>query len=78
MVDQAAAENCFNDSLGLARTQNARSLELRAAMSLVRLWCIQGKHKEARDLLHPIYDLFTEGFNTADLKQAKALLEELK
>ena len=71
------AEACFNLALDIARKQSARSLELRAAMSLARLWQEQRKLQEARDLLAPIYDWFTEGFDTADLKDAKALLDEL-
>jgi predicted ATPase len=61
----------------MARGQQAKSLELRAAMSLSRLWQRQDKHSEAYDLLAPIYGWFTEGFDTADLQEAKALLEEL-
>jgi predicted ATPase len=61
----------------MAREQGAKSFELRAATSLARLWRDQGKHTEARDLLAPIYGWFTEGFDTRDLKEAKALLEEL-
>ena len=61
----------------MARQQQAKSWELRAAMSLARLWQQQGKRAEARDLLAPIYGWFTEGFDTADLQEAKALLEEL-
>ena len=60
-----------------ARRQQAKSLELRAAMSLARLWQQQGKRAEARELLAPIYGWFTEGFDTADLQDARALLEEL-
>jgi len=75
--DQVKAEGCFQESLALARTQSAKSLELRAAMSLSRLWQRQGKKTEARQLLAEIYGWFTEGFDTADLKAAKALLEEL-
>jgi predicted ATPase/class 3 adenylate cyclase len=71
------AEACFQQALDIARRQQAKSLELRAAMSLSRLWQRQGKHVEARELLAPIYDWFTEGFNTADLQEAKALLEML-
>jgi predicted ATPase len=63
--------------LDIARSQQAKSLELRAAMSLSRLWQRQGKRDEARELLAPIYDWFTEGFDTADLQEAKALLGEL-
>ena len=61
----------------MARRQQAKSLELRAAMSLSRLWQRQGKRAEAHELLAPIYGWFTEGFDTADLQEAKALLEEL-
>ncbi len=61
----------------MAREQGARSFELRAAMSLARLWRDQGKVSEACELLAPVYGWFTEGFDTRDLKEAKALLEEL-
>ena len=61
----------------IAQRQQAKSLELRAVMSLSQLWQQQGKKVEARQMLAEIYDWFTEGFNTADLKEAKALLEEL-
>ena len=61
----------------IARRQQAKSLELRAVMSLSRLWQRQGKRAEAYELLAPIYGWFTEGFDTADLQEAKALLEEL-
>jgi TOMM system kinase/cyclase fusion protein len=71
------AEACFHQALAVARRQQAKSLELRAAMSLARLWQQQGKRLEARALLAPIYGWFTEGFDTADLQEAKALLEEL-
>ncbi len=71
------AEVCFNKALEVARTQSAKSLELRAAVSLARLWQRQGKVSEARDLLAPIYNWFTEGFGMTDLKEAKALLDEL-
>jgi predicted ATPase len=73
----AEAEECFRQALALARHQQAKSLELRAAMSLARLWQQQGKRAEAYDLLAPIYGWFTEGFDTADLQEAKALLEAL-
>jgi len=63
--------------LDIARRQQAKSLELRAAMSLCRLWQCQGKCAEAPELLGPIYGWFTEGFDTADLQEAKALLEAL-
>src|SRR5262249_35802780 len=74
---QAEAEACFQQALDVARRQQAKSLELRAAISLARLWQQQGKRAEARDLLGPIYGWFTEGFDTADLQEAKALLEQL-
>ena len=74
---QAEAETCFQRALDVARRQEAKSLELRAAMSLARLWQQQGKRDAAHDLLAPIYGWFTEGFDTADLQEAKALLEEL-
>jgi predicted ATPase len=72
------AETCFQQALEVTRSQSARSLELRAAMSLSRLWQKQGKKDDARRLLAEIYGWFTEGFDTADLKQAKALLNELQ
>ena len=71
------AEQCFHYAIEIAHRQQAKSLELRAAMSLARLWQ-QGKRAEAYDLLAPIYSWFTEGFDTADLKDAKALLHELE
>jgi predicted ATPase len=71
------AEECFRQALDTARRQQAKSLQLRAAMSLSRLWQHQGKQEEARQLLAEIYDWFTEGFDTADLKEAKSLLEQL-
>ena len=73
----AEAERCFRQALDLAQRQGAKSLELRAAMSLSRLWQRQGKGAEAHELLAPVYGWFTEGFDTADLQEAKALLEEL-
>ena len=73
----AEAETCFQQALAVARHQGAKSLELRAAMSLSRLWQRQGKGAEAREPLAPIYNWFTEGFDTTDLQEAKALLEEL-
>ena len=73
----AEAESCFRQALEIARRQGAKSLELRAAMSLSRLWQQQGKRTEAHALLAPIYGWFTEGFDTADLQEAKALLAEL-
>jgi len=74
---QAEAEAHMRQALDIVRQQQAKSLELRAAMSLSRLWQRQGKRDEARELLAPIYGWFTEGFDTADLQEAKALLEEL-
>jgi class 3 adenylate cyclase/predicted ATPase len=75
--DLATVEGCFRDALAIARRQQSKLLELRAATSLARLWRGQGKHAEARDLLAPVYGWFTEGFDTQDLKDAKALLDEL-
>jgi predicted ATPase len=77
MTQQEEAEACFQWALDVARRQEAKSLELRAAMSLARLWQEQGKRAEALALLAPIYGWFTEGFDTADLQEAKALLAEL-
>ncbi len=71
------AEACYANALKVARSQSAKSWELRAATRLARLWHSQGKTTEARDLLAPVYGWFTEGFDTADLKEAKALLDEL-
>jgi predicted ATPase len=76
-AQQGAAEASFHQALTVARRQQAKSLELRAAMSLSRLWQQQGKRAEAYELLAPIYGWFTEGFDTADLQEAKALLEAL-
>ena len=75
--DAAKAEAYFERALAVARQQQAKSWELRAAMSLARLWRDQGKPQQARELLAPVYGWFTEGFDTLDLKEAKALLEEL-
>src|SRR6516165_4148243 len=75
--DATKAEGYFERALDVARQQQAKSWELRAAMSLARLWRDQGKVREARELLAPMYGWFTEGFDTRDLKEAKALLEEL-
>ena len=72
------AEEGFRLALTVARQQQAKSLELRAATSLARLWQHQGKRTEAYELLAPVYGWFTEGFDTADLQEAKALLEELE
>src|SRR5262245_8809580 len=74
---EARAGACFHQALDIARRQQARSWELRAAISLSRLWQQQGKWDEARRLLASIYGWFTEGFDTADLQEAKALLEAL-
>jgi predicted ATPase len=71
------AEACFLTAIEVARRQQAKSLELRAAMSLSRLWRQQGKRQEAHALLAEIYGWFTEGFDTKDLQEAKALTEEL-
>ena len=73
----AEAETCFRQALDIARQQQAKSWELRATMSLSRLWQRQGKRDAARQLLANVYGWFTEGFETADLWEAKALLEEL-
>ena len=75
--NQAEAEACFRQALDIARRQSAKSVELRAVMSLSRLWQQQGKKAEARQLLAEIYGWFTEGFDTKDLQEAKAMLEEL-
>ncbi len=75
--DLLQARAYFECALTVARTQQAKSLELRAAMSMARLWRDQGKPNEARDLLTPVYNWFTEGFDTLDLKEAKALLDTL-
>ena len=74
---QVEAEECFHNALAIARRQEAKSLELRAATSLARLWQQQGKTAEARELLAPVYNWFTEGFDTKDLQEAKMLIEEL-
>jgi class 3 adenylate cyclase/predicted ATPase len=76
--DAAKAEAYFERALAVARQQQAKSWELRAAMSMARLWRDQGKRNEARDLLAPVYNWFTEGFDTLDLKEAKTLLHELE
>jgi predicted ATPase len=75
--DAAESASWFQQAIDTARGQQAKSLELRAATSLARFWRDQGRHAEARDLLAPIYGWFTEGFDTADLKDAKALLDDL-
>jgi predicted ATPase len=74
---KAEAEACFHKALDIARHQQARSLELRAAVSLSRLWQGQGKRAAAHQLLLAIYDWFSEGFETTDLREAKVLLEAL-
>jgi predicted ATPase len=76
-ADAAQAEAYFNRALTVAREQQAKSWELRAAMSMARLWRDQGKRQQAHDLLAPVYGWFTEGFDTLDLKEAKALLGTL-
>jgi predicted ATPase len=75
--DAPKAEAYFEHALTVARAQQAKSWELRAAMSMARLWRDQGKRQQAHDLLAPIYGWFTEGFDTLDLQEAKALLNEL-
>jgi len=77
MEPHAEAEACFQHALEVARRQQAKSLELRAAMSLSRLWQRQGKRDEARQPLAEVYGWFAEGFDTADLQEAKVLLEDL-
>jgi predicted ATPase len=77
MCDEAAAEDSLHKALAVARQQSARFWELRAALDLARLWRDQGKRKEAHELLAPVYGWFTEGLDTRDLKEAKALLDEL-
>ena len=74
---EAEAEECFWRAIEIARRQSAKSLELRAVMSLSLLWQYQGKKEEARQMLAEIYGWFTEGFDTADLQEARVLLEEL-
>jgi predicted ATPase len=75
--DAAKAAAYFERALSVARKQQARSWELRAAMSMARLWRVQGKRDEARELLAPVYGWFTEGLDTLDLREAKALMEQL-
>ena len=74
--EREEAEAYFERALTIARAQQAKSWELRAAMSLARLWRDQGKRQQARELLAPTYGWFTQGFNTLDLREAKALLDE--
>jgi class 3 adenylate cyclase/predicted ATPase len=76
--NSAEAESCFQQAIAIAQNQSAKSWELRAAISLARLWQSQRKHKKAYDLLAPVYGWFTEGFDTADLQDAKALLDDLE
>ena len=76
--ETAEAAAWFQQAIDTARSQQAKSLELRAAMSLARLWCEQGRRAQARYLLAPVYGWFTEGFETADLREAKALLDDLR
>ncbi len=76
-IADCTPEDCFQEALDIARRQQAKSLELRAATSLARLWQSQDKRQDAYDLLAPVYGWFTEGFDTADLQEAKALLGEL-
>ena len=75
--DVAKTEAHFERALSVARQQQAKSWELRTAMSMARFWRDQGKRDEAHDLLAPVYGWFTEDFDTLDLKEAKALLDEL-
>jgi predicted ATPase len=77
-TDAAKAQAYLEHALAIARQQQAKSWELRSAMSMSRLWCDQGKRQQAHDLLAPVYGWFTEGFDTLDLNEAKALLEQLK
>jgi predicted ATPase len=75
--DVAQAEACFQQALAIARRQQAKSWELRTTMSLGRLWQRQGKREADCELLAPVYGWVTEGFDTADLREARALLEEV-
>ena len=75
--DPEAAEASLQTAIDIAQKQSAKSWELRAATSLARLWRDQGRQEEARNLLAPVYNWFTEGFGTPDLQAAKALLDEL-
>jgi predicted ATPase len=75
--DATKAEKYFGRALAVARKQQAKSWELRAAISMARLWRDQGKSQQARELLAPVYGWFTEGFDTLDLKEAKVLLDTL-
>ena len=75
--DRSGAEQHYRQAIAVAERQSAKLFELRASISLARLWRDQGKRAEARDLLAPIYGWFTEGFDAPDLKEAKSLLNEL-
>jgi predicted ATPase len=75
--DATKAEAYLERALAVARAQQAKSWELRVTMSMARLWCDQGKREEAHDILAPVYNWFTEGFDSLDLKQAKILLDAL-
>jgi predicted ATPase len=77
-ANRKPAEEAFLTAIAIAQQQKARSFELRAAMSMARLWRDQSKRDAARELLAPVYSWFTEGFDTLDLKEAKALLDALK
>ena len=77
-ADRAEAEGCFRKAMAVAQAQGAKLWEIRAATSLARLWAERGERTQARDLLAPVYGWFTEGFETQDMKQAKALLDELR
>ena len=77
MSDRGGAEASYREAIATAQQQSAKLWELRAAMSLARVWRDQGKCTEARELLVPVYDWFTEGFGTPVLQEAKALVEEL-
>jgi tetratricopeptide (TPR) repeat protein len=77
LMEDQAAEECYHQALAVSARQGVKAFELRAATRLARLWREQGKRDQARELLAPVYGWFTEGFDTLDLKEAKALLEEL-
>ena len=77
-IVQTEAEECFLKAIEIAQRQQAKSLELRATVSLAKLWQSQSKHNEPHSMLSTVYNWFTEGFDTKDLQEAKALLEELK
>ena len=77
MGQNELAEADFRDAIRMAQRMSAKGWELRAAMSLARLWCDQGKRRQAYDLLAPVYSWFTEGFDALDLKDSKALLDQL-